>query len=61
MSQGQTFADGFREGYKSVMGSGASMPGIPSHSIPAGKTAFQHGIAKGVEAGLKRKAQRDGE
>lgn len=61
MADNKTFADGFREGYRSVMGNGAALPGIPGYAIPAGKTAYQHGIAKGVEAAIKRQASRKSE
>jgi hypothetical protein len=54
-----SFADGFREGYASVLGTGAPMPGFSADDIPAGKTPFQHGIGKGIEAALKRKSERE--
>ncbi len=54
---GTTFADGFIAGWKSVMGAGAAIPGIPLHATPVGTTPYLHGIAKGVEAAQKRKAE----
>lgn len=57
---GKTFADGFREGYKSIMGTSAAIPEVPAHSIPAGLDAglISHlsGVASGIAAALKRKA-----
>jgi hypothetical protein len=54
---GTTFADGFIAGWKSIMGAGAPIPRIPSFSVPSGTTAYLHGVAKGVEAAQKRKAE----
>ncbi|WP_188079933.1 hypothetical protein [Neorhizobium sp. P12A] len=51
MSQQKTFSEGFIDGYRSVKGAGAALPGIPAHAIPAGKTEYQHGYDEG-----KRKA-----
>jgi hypothetical protein len=52
---GTTFADGFINGWKSIMGAVAAIPGIPAHAIPAGTTPYLHGIAKGVAAAMERK------
>ncbi len=56
----KTFTDGFIAGWKSVMGASANIPLIPPHSVPAGTTAYGHGIAKGVEAANQRKAEMEG-
>lgn len=56
MNENKSFRDGYIEGWKSIMGNGAAIPAIPAHSIPAGKTPFQAGIAKGVEAAMKWKS-----
>lgn len=57
---GTTFADGFIAGWKSVMGEGAAAPGIPLYAVPAGTTAYLHGVAKGVEAAQRRKTEMAG-
>jgi len=55
----KTFADGFREGYRSRMGNTAAIPEIPAHSIPAGVGAYLGGIASGIRAALSRKPVRE--
>ena len=59
ISKDETFADGFRQGYKSIMGNSAAIPEIPAHSIPAGKMAYMTGIANGIAAALRRKRDRE--
>jgi hypothetical protein len=59
INKDETFADGFREGYKSIMGNSASVPAAPAHSIPAGKGAYVWGIASGIAAALPRKGERE--
>lgn len=55
-----TFSDGFIAGWRSIMGPGAPIPGVPPHSIPAWTTAYLHGITKGIEAAQKRKTEMEG-
>jgi hypothetical protein len=55
----KTFADGFREGYRSRMGSTAAIPAIPAHSIRAGVGAYLSGIARGIAAALRQKPVRE--
>jgi hypothetical protein len=61
----KTFADGFREGYRSRMGSTAAIPAIPAHAIPAaaahdaGVGAYLSGIARGIAAALRKKPVRE--
>jgi hypothetical protein len=50
-----TFADGFRKGYKSRMGDSATIPAIPTNSIPPGLEAYLGGIASGIRVALRRK------
>ena len=49
------FGEGYTDGWLAVMGAGASLPSIPSHAIPAGKTPYEHGYALGRLAAQKRK------
>ena len=50
MSYHDEFKSGFLAGWKSVKGQGAGIPGIPpTPTLPAGKTYFDLGYAKGVE------------
>jgi hypothetical protein len=56
MNDKGTFKDGFIEGYKTIMGNNAAIPAIPATpAIPAGKTPYQVGLLRGMEAGNKRK------
>jgi hypothetical protein len=43
-----TFADGYIDGWRSVTKLNKT-PTIPSYSIPAGKSAYNHGYEKGAE------------
>ena len=57
----RTFADGFREGYRSRMGNDADLPATPTHSTAPGVEAIKaylSGVASGVAAGLKEKPLR---
>jgi hypothetical protein len=55
ISKSETFADGFREGYKSIMGNDAAIPAIPAHSIPAELGAYLWGKALGIGTALRRR------
>ena len=55
----KTFADGFREGYRSRMGKDATIPAIPARSIPAGVGAYLTGMAIGIAAALKKAPVRE--
>ena len=55
INKDETFADGFREGYKSIMGNSATVPAAPAHSIPAGKGAYLWGRAIGIGTALRRR------
>jgi hypothetical protein len=59
INKDETFADGFREGYKSVMGRDAAIPAVPAHFIPAGKGAYLGGIASGMATAQRTKRQRE--
>ena len=48
-----SFEKGYLDGCKTV--SPGILPGIPSHSIPAGKTEYQAGFDRGVEDAKERK------
>jgi hypothetical protein len=53
----KTFADGFREGYKSIMGTSAAIPEVPSAKRKEdGWEPYLSGVASGIAAALKRKA-----
>lgn len=48
----ETFAEGFRQGFRAIRGSSAAMPAIPAQpATRAGRTAFQMGIMRGIERG----------
>ena len=55
----KTFADGFRQGYRSRMGNDAAIPAIPAHTIPAGLGAYLWGVAMGIAAALRSKPVRE--
>jgi hypothetical protein len=50
MTKHKTFSDGYLDGWKSVFGQGAALPGIPAYAIPAGKTEYEHGCDEGRKA-----------
>jgi hypothetical protein len=37
INKDETFADGFRVGYESIVGNSGAVPAIPAHSIPEGR------------------------
>jgi hypothetical protein len=47
----KTFTDGYIEGWQSIRP--GEVPAIPAHSIPAGKTPYQHGLDLGEEAAIE--------
>ena len=49
MNDDRTFVEGYIEGWKSVLGAGVGIKGIPSHAIPAGKRPYQEGLVRGTE------------
>lgn len=51
----KTFSDGYTEGWQETYGSNL-LPSIPSHAIPSGKTAYEHGLDLGRKEGVRRKA-----
>lgn len=54
-SSHQTFADGFREGYKSVMGNMVLVPLVPLAPLtPLGRTPYREGIKAGIAAASRR-------
>ena len=56
MATSEDFRNGFIEAWKTVMGNKAATPEIPAApAIPAGQSAYQMGILRGLEAGKKRK------
>jgi len=54
MAKQGTFTDGFIEGWRSVLGQGAALPGIPSYAIPTGKAEYEHGYDEGRKAAADR-------
>ncbi len=46
----QTFAQGFIEGWHSVVGAGLHFPEIPSPSIQKSGSEFIRGVMQGIEA-----------
>lgn len=53
--QHKTFEDGYLDGWRSVLGDGAALPGIPAYAIPAGKTEYQHGYDEGRKEAQSRR------
>lgn len=50
----ETFAEGFRQGFRAIRGSVAAMPAIPATpATRAGRTTFQMGLLRGVEKGKR--------
>ncbi len=39
----KSFAEGFADGWRSVMGATAVVPPTPAFAVPAKKSAYQHG------------------
>jgi hypothetical protein len=50
MAKHGSFIDGYLDGWRSVFGQGAALPGIPSYAIPVGKTEYEHGYDEGRAA-----------
>ena len=51
----QSFPQGFIQGWRFIMGERADVPEIPRPELIDGKTAYQSGLAKGLEVGLDTK------
>jgi hypothetical protein len=52
------YAAGFEQGFRSVAGSMAVLPILPIQPVtPIGKTPFQVGIQKGIEAANRRRGR----
>lgn len=52
------YAAGFEQGFRSIMGSIAILPILPVQPItPVGKTPFQVGLSKGIEAANRRQGR----
>lgn len=46
----ESFAEGFRQGFRAIRGSAAAMPATPATpATKAGRTSFQMGIMRGIE------------
>jgi hypothetical protein len=43
----KSFAEGYIDGWRSVMGTDAEIPPIPQFAVPANKTTYQHGYDLG--------------
>ena len=43
----KSFAEGYIDGWRSVMGTDAVVPGIPQFAVPGNKSAYQHGFEVG--------------
>jgi hypothetical protein len=50
----KTFTDGYIDGWQSIMGKG-SVPAVPAHAVPAGKTPYEAGYDRGREVATERK------
>lgn len=47
-----SFAEGFRQGFRAIRGSAAAMPPTPpTPPTKPGRTSFQMGIMRGIERG----------
>lgn len=56
MIDNNDYREGFIQGFRSIKGSSAAMPAVPARpATPAGKTPFQVGIIKGIEAAIGHK------
>jgi len=50
-----TFADGFREGYRAIMGNMVMLPMVPMAPMtPMGSTPYREGIKAGIAAASRR-------
>lgn len=50
----ETFAEGFRQGFRAIRGSSAVMPVIPvAPATRVGRTSFQMGLLRGIERGKR--------
>jgi hypothetical protein len=43
----KSFAEGYIDGWRSVMGTDAAIPNIPPFAVPGNKTSYQHGFDVG--------------
>jgi hypothetical protein len=43
----KSFAEGYIDGWKSILGEGAPLPPIPAYALPIGKTEYEHGYEQG--------------
>jgi hypothetical protein len=51
MAIGETFKDGFIEGYKAIKGNGWAVPMAPmAPATPMGQTPFRMGLLAGIRA-----------
>lgn len=53
----QTFADGFIQGWQSVIGQQFPLPEIPSPSTLGSRSAYIYGLMDGIEAAKKLMAE----
>lgn len=51
---GDSFSDGFREGWKAIKGGAAAVPGHATYGCTRGRTPFQEGIRRAVKRALER-------
>lgn len=50
-----TFADGYREGYRAIMGNMVVLPVVPVAPVtPVGSTPYREGIKAGIAAASRR-------
>jgi hypothetical protein len=45
--ENKSFAEGYTDGWKSILGEGAPLPPIPAYALPVGKTEYEHGYEQG--------------
>ena len=55
MNDRNTFIDGYRAGWKTIMGARAGVPAVGSYHVPSDKPPYQAGFEKGVADAYKRK------
>jgi hypothetical protein len=53
----RSYASGYVGGWRSIMGEGVPAPTVPEISVPTNVNPYNYGVAKGIQAAKRRKAE----
>ena len=53
----RSYASGYEGGWRSIMGEGVPAPTVPQSSVPRDVDPYNYGVAKGIGAAKRRKAE----